>query len=129
MGLIKYIVIIIMVIIGLCLMVFIMYRTYKTASKRFDETGSFKSSKKKYKCAVGVCEIIINITKTDSRFCDFHTKIQKFHLDFIKNKDKKQNITSMYMNTNGFLYNTENKREKIYKKLRDASNKVNERLV
>ena len=129
MGLIKYVVIIIMVIIGLCLMSFIIYRTYKTASKRFDETGSFKSSKKKYKCAVGVCEIIINIEKTDSRFCDFHNKIQKFHLDFIRNKDKRQNMTSMYMNTNGFLYNTENKREKIYNKLTDKSNKIKERSV
>ena len=113
MGINKYILITGMIILGIVLMALIVVQTYRISSKRFDKEGAFIKKKTKFKCAVGVCEIIIK-TDIESKFCIFHKKIQKYHLLFVKNNDKLQNKTSMYMNMNGYLFITEKDREKIY---------------
>lgn len=89
----------------------------------FRKVMGSKKSRTKYKCASQACETTININKTDSKYCEFHTLVHKHHIILVEHKDPLANKTQMYMYTNGEVYNTQDQMLKVRKELEAQTNK------
>lgn len=76
-----------------------------------------------YRCAGSFCEIMVKAHVTGSKFCEFHTMVQKHLLILIENKDPMEAKAAMYMASNGNIFLDKNKYEKIEEELSSLSSK------